>query len=106
MAKSMPPDASCSSVVETENTYAYQRQLSPCEAQVCHWLLAGKSLPEVAIILGKGTATVKQQTLSIYRKLGVASRPQLFAKYMNDSKSPAFDNPGEYQEPAVWDLQQ
>lgn len=79
------PDSSIPATTDPQARFMEKYKLTPSERGVCHWLLAGKSLPEVALILKKATATVKQQTLSIYRKLGVTSRPQLFAKFFSDA---------------------
>lgn len=86
MTKLIPHETVETAIREVEDPCVYEWKLSPSESKVCYWLLEGKSLPEVAVILGKGIATVKQQTLSIYRKLGGASRPQLFAKYVSDCR--------------------
>jgi DNA-binding CsgD family transcriptional regulator len=63
-------------------TLARQYGLTPRESEVCQWLLAGKSLPEVSDILGNRLPTVKHQTASIYRKFGVATRAQLLVKVL------------------------
>lgn len=76
------------SVIAPQTRFMQKFGLTPSEEQVCYWLLSGKSMPEVAAILNKGVATVKHQTLSIYRKLNVSSRPQLFSKYVSDSVLP------------------
>lgn len=50
------------------------------EREVLQWMREGKSNDEIAAILGLSTATVKNQTCSIYSKLEVCKRPQAVAK--------------------------
>ncbi len=69
---------------EWKEALARQYGLTPRESEVCQWLLAGKSLLEVADIIGNRLPTVKHQTASIYRKFGVATRAQLLAMALTD----------------------
>ena len=48
--------------------------ISAREAEVLHWLSAGKSNAEIAGILGVSTLTAKTHVLNILRKLGVENR--------------------------------
>ncbi len=48
--------------------------ISPREAEVLYWIAHGKTNPEVAIILGSASNTVRKQVQSIFGKLGVETR--------------------------------
>jgi DNA-binding NarL/FixJ family response regulator len=48
--------------------------LSEREAEVLFWMSEGKSNPEIAIIIGAATATVKKHAENIFAKLGLGSR--------------------------------
>jgi DNA-binding CsgD family transcriptional regulator len=51
--------------------------LTKREAEVLEWLRAGKTGPEIAIILGCASRTVESHVARLYRKLGVHNRAQL-----------------------------
>ena len=55
--------------------------LSPREKEVLDLLLEGKQRNEIAAMLYISENTVKKQITSIYAKLGVASRNELFALF-------------------------
>ena len=55
--------------------------LSPREKEVLDLLLEGKQRNEIAAMLYISENTVKKQISSIYAKLGVASRNELFALF-------------------------
>ncbi len=57
-------------------------QLTDREKQVLDMLLLGKKRVEIADALYVSEETVKKQITSIYAKLGVKSRSELFAKFM------------------------
>ncbi len=52
-------------------------KLSPAEAAAVAGVARGLSNKEIADELGKATGTVKNQLVSVYRKLGVNSRIRL-----------------------------
>ena len=55
------------------------RVLSPAEQAVTAQLCRGLSNREIAAVLGKSEATVKNQVSAILRKLGVPTRTRLIA---------------------------
>ena len=56
-------------------------KLSPAEAEVVAQLALGLTNREIAAKLGKAPATVKNQLLSVYRKLGINSRIRLMVLF-------------------------
>ncbi len=56
--------------------------LTPREAAVCSALLAGAPSREIAARLGIGLASVQTYRKRAYRKLGVGSLPELFARLL------------------------
>ncbi|QOJ01901.1 MAG: helix-turn-helix transcriptional regulator [Phycisphaeraceae bacterium] len=48
--------------------------LTPRQAEVLHWLAQGKSNPEIGIILGSSSLTVKKHLEAVYHALGVENR--------------------------------
>lgn len=50
-------------------------RLSSRESEVLHWLAYGKTGPEIAIILGISTCTVRIHIQSVKRKLGAVNIP-------------------------------
>jgi DNA-binding CsgD family transcriptional regulator len=66
----------CSNTSERERSYANKAPaLSPREVEVLTWLAQGKSGPEIAIILGISTCTVRLHIQSTKRKLNAANIP-------------------------------
>lgn len=59
---------------------AGQRRLSRREAEVMHWLRAGKRNDEIAQILGLSALTVKNHLQRIYKVLGVRNRTEAVAR--------------------------
>lgn len=59
-------------------------QLSPAERDVGLLLLKGLSHKEVAVVLDKSERTVRQQSLAIYKKSGLAGRAELSAFFLED----------------------
>jgi len=56
-------------------------KLSPAEARVVAQLSRGLTNKEIARALGKSPATVKNQLVSVYRKLGIRSRIRLMVLF-------------------------
>lgn len=56
--------------------------LSPRESEVLSWVVAGKTNPEIATILGLSRRTVQTHLDHIYRKLDVTTRAAAVAKAM------------------------
>ena len=54
--------------------------LTPKELVVLHWLAAGKSNPEIAVLLNRSVATIRNQVHSILGKLGATSRAEALHK--------------------------
>lgn len=48
--------------------------LSQRQAEVAFWMLKGKSNTDIGTILDVGTQTVRQHTIEIYKRLGIAGR--------------------------------
>jgi len=53
--------------------------LSPAERVVAAYLLCGLTNKEIAAVLGKSVATVKNQVAACLAKIGVTSRSRLIA---------------------------
>ncbi len=53
--------------------------MTPAEEAVLELLLAGLSNAEIALRRGRSARTVAHQVEAIFRRLGVGSRPELFA---------------------------
>ena len=58
--------------------------LSPAERDVALFAIKGMSVAEIAALRGTSEGTVKAQTAAVYRKAGVASRPQLLSLFIED----------------------
>ena len=59
-------------------------QLTPAEREVGLLLLKGLSLKDVAELRATSERTVRQQSLAIYRKAGLAGRAELAAFFLED----------------------
>ena len=59
---------------------AWAETLSPAEQAVTAQLCQGLSNREIAVVLGKSPATVKNQVATILRKFGVPTRTRLIAR--------------------------
>ncbi|MBP1807335.1 helix-turn-helix transcriptional regulator [Rubellimicrobium aerolatum] len=58
--------------------------LTPAERDVALFAIKGLSTPEIARLRQVSEGTVKAQTAAIYRKAGVAGRPQLLSLFIED----------------------
>lgn len=58
--------------------------LTKAEADVALFAIKGMSTAEIAGLRGTSEGTVKAQTAAIYRKAGVAGRPQLLSLFIDD----------------------
>lgn len=58
--------------------------LTPAEADVALFAIKGMTTAEIAGLRGTSEGTVKAQTAAIYRKAGVAGRPQLLSLFIED----------------------
>lgn len=54
-------------------------RLTPAEAEVMHWLVAGKTNLQIGALRGRSAATVRNQLHSIFTKLGVTTRGEAVA---------------------------
>ena len=59
-------------------------QLTPAERDVALFAIKGLSTAEIASMRNTSEGTVKAQTNAIYRKAGVAGRPQLLSLFIED----------------------
>jgi DNA-binding CsgD family transcriptional regulator len=64
-------------------------QLSPAEREVALLLLKGLSHKDVAEVRRTSERTVRQQSLAVYRKAGLAGRAELAAFFLEDLLLPA-----------------
>jgi DNA-binding NarL/FixJ family response regulator len=58
----------------TPERLAAALQLTAREAEILHWVVQGKTNPEIGVILGIQLTTVKKHLESIFAKLGVENR--------------------------------
>ena len=58
--------------------------LTPAERDVALFAIKGLSTQEIATLRQTSEGTVKAQTNAIYRKAGVAGRPQLLSLFIED----------------------
>ena len=66
--------------------YASTDRLAKRQRQVLNLLLGGKSLKEIAAILGISHHTVNDYSKSLYRHFAVHSRAELAAHFRNDTE--------------------
>jgi DNA-binding CsgD family transcriptional regulator len=64
-------------------------ELTPAEREVALLLLKGLSLKDIADLRATSERTVRQQSLGIYRKSGLAGRAELAAFFLEDLLLPA-----------------
>ncbi len=69
-------------VEEKISKQAQECALTDREKEVLRYLLEGKKRSEIACALCVSEETIKKQITSIYRKMGVATRSELFVKFM------------------------
>ena len=68
-------DTSLSSGIDrTTGDVVKDVKLTPREREVLHWVVEGKTNPEIGIILGTSWRTVRKQLESIFQKLNVETR--------------------------------
>lgn len=65
--------------------------LTPVERETALYLLKGFSHKEIAGLEGKSERTVRQHSISIYRKSGLSGRAELSAFFLEDLLTPAHD---------------
>ena len=61
-----------------------QWALTPAERDVALFAIKGMTTAEIAVLRTTSEGTVKAQTNAIYRKAGVAGRPQLLSLFIED----------------------
>ena len=54
--------------------------LTPREHEIQTWIRMGKTVPEVAVILGCARRTAEKHVANLYKKLGVRNRAELILK--------------------------
>lgn len=54
--------------------------LTPREREVMDWISKGKTVPEVAVIIGCSRRTVEKHVANLYKKLGLRDRAALILK--------------------------
>lgn len=62
--------------------------LTPRESEIARWVSAGKSNPEIALILNSRTRTVEKHMERILEKLGVENRTAAAVLLANGHKKP------------------
>jgi len=73
--------AACDARPDQEATQQEVKQLSPRQKQVLSLLLTGMAEYDMAWVLGISCQTLHDHVKSIYRALGVCSKPKLMARY-------------------------
>ena len=79
-AASTPTDAASAEALRLGN-FAQTLGLTPREAEVCRYLVQGRSLPFIAEQLYVTAGTVKTHAIHIYRKAGVTSKQELISLF-------------------------
>ena len=79
-AASTPADAASAEALRLDS-FAQTLGLTPREAEVCRYLVQGRSLPFIAEQLYVTAGTVKTHAIHIYRKAGVASKQELISLF-------------------------
>ena len=63
------------------DSFAQTLGFTPREAEVCRYLVQGRSLPFIAEQLYVTAGTVKTHAIHIYRKAGVTSKQELISLF-------------------------
>lgn len=79
-AASTPADAASAEALRLDS-FAQTLGLTPREAEVCRYLVQGRSLPFIAEQLYVTAGTVKTHAIHIYRKAGVTSKQELISLF-------------------------
>lgn len=79
-AASMPAGAASAEALRLDS-FAQTLGLTPREAEVCRYLVQGRSLPFIAEQLYVTAGTVKTHAIHIYRKAGVTSKQELISLF-------------------------
>ena len=79
-AASTPADATSAEALRLDS-FAQTLGLTPREAEVCRYLVQGRSLPFIAEQLYVTAGTVKTHAIHIYRKAGVTSKQELISLF-------------------------
>ena len=75
------PAGAASAETSRLDSFAQTLGLTPREAEVCRYLVQGRSLPFIAEQLYVTAGTVKTHAIHIYRKAGVASKQELISLF-------------------------
>lgn len=59
-------------------------RLTPCEAEVAHWMAEGKTLWETGKILGRSESTIRKHRDGIYRKMDVRNRVEFLRSWIGE----------------------
>ena len=78
--------------VEIDRQFA-EWSLSPKEREVALMLLKGYGHKEAAAVLGRSERTVRQQSVSVYKKSGLGGRAELSAFFLEDLLLPGAEGP-------------
>jgi transcriptional regulator EpsA len=62
--------------LQKSNGSHFASQLTPRELEVLHWILKGKTNPQIAALLERSAQTVKHQVASVLGKLNASNRAQ------------------------------
>ena len=69
--------------------------LTDAERETAFFLLKGYSHKEIANLSGKAERTVRQHSVAVYRKSGLAGRAELSAFFLEDLLLPAAEKPAD-----------
>lgn len=70
-------------------TSAPMAGLTPREAEVLHWMVEGKTSPEIAVILGTSRRTIHKHSERIFAKLGVHTRSAAVREVLSGGLHPS-----------------
>ena len=80
-AAASTPAGAASAEASRLNSFTQTLGLTPREAEVCRYLVQGRSLPFIAEQLYVTAGTVKTHAIHIYRKAGVTSKQELISLF-------------------------